>query len=100
MSPGRSDCTAAGGKINGKQQNNETCRKFLRGQCLILWSLKAVYCASMPYICRWVVGRPARLIIILLFGFASDLVFDKLNQSTNSETAMLSSGLGKLTMSC
>ena len=56
----------------------------------------------MPYICRWVVGKPARLIIRLLFGFASDSnsVFDKLNQSTNSETAMLSSGLGKLTMSC
>ena len=89
MSPGRSDCTAAGGKINGKQQNNETCRKFLRGQCLILWSLKAVYCASMPYICRWVVGKPARLIIRLLFGFDSN--FDKLDRSTNSETAMLPS---------
>ena len=33
---------------------------------------------------------PARLIIRLLFGFASDSVFVKLNQSTKSETAMLS----------
>ena len=32
-------------------------------------------------------GKPARLIIRVLFGFAS--VFDKLNQSTKSETAML-----------
>ena len=31
-------------------------------------------------------ARPARLIIKLLFGFASDSVFDKLNQSTNGET--------------
>ena len=37
--------------------------------------------------------KPARLIIRLLFEFASDSVFDKLNQSTNSETAMLSSCL-------
>ena len=34
--------------------------------------------------------KPARLIIRLLLGFASDSVFDKLDQSTNSETAMLS----------
>ena len=34
--------------------------------------------------------KPARLIIRLLFGFASDSVFDKPNQSTNTETAMLS----------
>ena len=33
----------------------------------------------------------AHLSIRLLFGFASDSVFGKLNQSTNSETAMLSS---------
>ena len=33
----------------------------------------------------------AHLIIRLLFGFASDSVFEKLKQSTNSETAMLSS---------
>ena len=36
------------------------------------------------------IDKPARLIIRLLFGFASDLVFDKFNQSTNTETAMLS----------
>ena len=36
------------------------------------------------------VDKPAHLIIRLLFGFASDSVFDKFNQSTNSETAMLS----------
>ena len=36
------------------------------------------------------VDKPAHLIITLLFGFASDSVFDKFNQSTNSETAMLS----------
>ena len=36
--------------------------------------------------------KPAHLIIRLLFGFASDSVFDKFNQSTNSETAMLSKG--------
>ena len=34
--------------------------------------------------------KPARLIIRLLFGFASDSVFDKPNQSTNTETAILS----------
>ena len=38
----------------------------------------------------WTLDKPARLIIRLLFRFASDSVFDKLNQSTNSETAMLS----------
>ena len=36
--------------------------------------------------------KPVRYFIVrLLFGFASDSVFDKLSQSTNSETAMLSS---------
>ena len=34
--------------------------------------------------------KPARLIIRILFGFASDSVFDKLNQSTNTEAEMLS----------
>ena len=37
-----------------------------------------------------ILDKPARLIIRLLFGFASDSVFDKLNQSTNTEAAMLS----------
>ena len=37
---------------------------------------------------RTQIDRPARIIIRLLFGFASDSVF--LNQSTNTETAMLS----------
>ena len=31
--------------------------------------------------------KPAHLIIRMLFGFGSDSVSDKLNQSTNSETA-------------
>ena len=31
------------------------------------------------------VDKPARLIIRMLFGFASDSVFDKVNQSTNNE---------------
>ena len=34
--------------------------------------------------------KPVRFIIRVLFGFASDSVFDKFNQSTNSGTAMLS----------
>ena len=34
--------------------------------------------------------KPAGLFIRFLFGFASDSVFDKFNQSTNNETAMLS----------
>ena len=65
-------------------ENSKTTRLVVNFFVGNAWYLKAVYCASMPHICRWAVGKPARLIIRLLFGFASDSVFDKLNQSTNT----------------
>ena len=44
--------------------------------------------SQKKYFSILLLDKPARLFIILLFGFASDSVFDKLNQSTNSETAV------------
>ena len=48
-------------------------------------------CSHLDTTLPFCVDKPVRFIIRLLFGFASDSVFGKLNQSTNSETAMLSS---------
>ena len=44
--------------------------------------------SQKKYFSILLLDKPARLFIILLFGFASDSVFDKLNQSTNGETAV------------
>ena len=45
-------------------------------------------CSHLDTTLPFCVDKPVRFIIRLLFGFASDSVFDKLNQSTNGETAM------------
>ena len=47
-------------------------------------------CSHLDTTLPFCVDKPVRFIIRLLFGFASDSVFDKLNQSTNTEAAMLS----------
>ena len=47
-------------------------------------------CSHLDTTLPFCVDKPVRFIIRLLFGFASDSVFDKLNQYTNTETAMLS----------
>ena len=51
-------------------------------------------CSHLDTTLPFCVDKPVRFIIRLLFGFASDSVFDKLNQSTNGETAMLSTFVG------
>ena len=58
-------------------------RKFLKS-----WDFAILYLISIGA----GVEKPACLIIRLVFGFASDFdsVCDKLNQSTNTEAAMLS----------
>ena len=67
-------------KVKHQRRRNVKCQLSPLG----IWShLCQVSSAFWTY-------KPARLIIRLFFGFASDSVIGKLNQSTNSDTAMLS----------
>ena len=70
----------------------ETLKKYMHG-FLFLMILSFFMKGVNDTVCHWhtapwsgqhrkLVDKPARLIIRLLFGFASDSVFDKLNQST------------------
>ena len=60
-------------------------------QMIVIVNHKIYLSRSQTFPDQSAIDKPARLIIRLLFGFASDSVFDKLNQYTNTETAMLSS---------